>query len=44
MGSRGSVIPLFLEKSLTGNLNITDPNMARFNITLEQATEMVFGF
>lgn len=41
MGSRGSVIPLFLEKSKTGNLTITDPNMTRFNITLEQATKMV---
>ena len=42
MGSRGSVIPLFLEKSLEGYLPITDPTMTRFNITLEQASEMVF--
>ena len=42
MGSRGSVIPLFLEKAMHGNLPITDPTMTRFNITLEQASEMVF--
>ena len=42
MGSRGSVIPLFLEKSSSGTLPITDPTMTRFNITLDQATDMVF--
>tara|TARA_B100001989_G_scaffold223163_1_gene176950 strand:+ start:10981 stop:12012 length:1032 start_codon:yes stop_codon:yes gene_type:complete len=42
MGSRGSVIPLFLEKAPTGTLPITDPNMTRFNITLDQAADMVF--
>ena len=42
MGSRGSVIPLFLKRSDTGVLPITDPNMTRFNITLEEASEMVF--
>jgi UDP-N-acetylglucosamine 4,6-dehydratase len=42
MGSRGSVIPFFLEKRSTGVLPITDPNMTRFNISLEEGVEMVF--
>jgi len=41
LGSRGSVIPLFLEKRKTGILPITDPRMTRFWITLEQAVEFV---
>lgn len=41
MGSRGSVIPLFLEKAKTGVLPITDPAMTRFNISLREAVEMV---
>ena len=41
MGSRGSVIPFFLEKRKTGVLPITDPSMTRFNITLEEGVEMV---
>ena len=36
MGSRGSVIPFFLEMKRTGVLPITDPNMTRFNILLRQ--------
>ena len=42
MGSRGSVIPFFLEKRKTGVLPITDPNMTRFNISLEEGADMVF--
>jgi UDP-N-acetylglucosamine 4,6-dehydratase (inverting) len=42
MGSRGSVIPFFLEKRKTGVLPITDPEMTRFNISLEEGVEMVF--
>lgn len=42
MGSRGSVIPFFMEKAKTGILPITDPNMTRFNISLEDGVEMVF--
>tara|TARA_B100000212_G_scaffold66408_1_gene46182 strand:- start:28 stop:1050 length:1023 start_codon:yes stop_codon:yes gene_type:complete len=42
MGSRGSVIPLFLKESKKGVLPITDESMTRFNITLEDATTMVF--
>ena len=34
MGSRGSVIPFFLEKAKTDVLPITDPAMTRFNISL----------
>jgi len=41
MGSRGSVIPFFLNKAQSGILPITDPNMTRFNITLEEGVEMV---
>jgi len=42
MGSRGSVIPFFLEKRKTGTLPITDPEMTRFNISLEEGVDMVF--
>ncbi len=41
MGSRGSVIPFFLDKTKTGVLPITDPAMTRFNITLTEGVEMV---
>ena len=41
MGSRGSVIPLFLEKAKSGVLPITDPKMTRFNISLKEGVEMV---
>jgi UDP-N-acetylglucosamine 4,6-dehydratase len=42
MGSRGSVIPFFMEKRKTGVLPITDPAMTRFNISLEEGVDMVF--
>lgn len=41
MGSRGSVIPFFLEKAKTGVLPITDPKMTRFNISLKEGVAMV---
>lgn len=41
MGSRGSVIPFFLDKVKTGVLPITDPAMTRFNISLRQGVDMV---
>jgi UDP-N-acetylglucosamine 4,6-dehydratase (inverting) len=41
MGSRGSVIPFFLEKRKTGSLPITDPAMTRFNISLQEGVDMV---
>ena len=43
MGSRGSVIPFFNNKKSTGSLPITDPNMTRFMISLEDAVDLV-GF
>ena len=41
VGSRGSVIPYFMKFKDNGYLPITDPNMTRFWITLEQAVEFV---
>ncbi|MDD3744540.1 MAG: UDP-N-acetylglucosamine 4,6-dehydratase (inverting) [Lentimicrobiaceae bacterium] len=42
MGSRGSVIPFFMDKAKHGDsLPITDKNMTRFNISLEDGVEMV---
>jgi UDP-N-acetylglucosamine 4,6-dehydratase len=42
MGSRGSVIPFFLEKSQRGeSLPITDKRMTRFWISIEEATRFV---
>jgi UDP-N-acetylglucosamine 4,6-dehydratase/5-epimerase len=41
MGSNGSVIPFFLKKKESGVLPITDPNMTRFNISLEDGVKMV---
>ncbi len=41
MGSRGSVIPFFLERRKSGVLPITDPNMTRFNISLDEGVDMV---
>lgn len=42
MGSRGSVIPLFLKKKGSGSLPITDTRMSRFMISLEQGVELVW--
>jgi UDP-N-acetylglucosamine 4,6-dehydratase (inverting) len=41
MGSRGSVVPFFLEKRSSGVLPITDPDMTRFNISLQDGVDMV---
>lgn len=41
MGSRGSVIPFFMNLAKTGRLPITDPQMTRFNISLDEGVEMV---
>jgi UDP-N-acetylglucosamine 4,6-dehydratase (inverting) len=41
MGSRGSVIPFFLSRRASGVLPITDPEMTRFNITLDEGVDMV---
>lgn len=46
MASRGSVIPLFVEQIKTGQpLTITDPNMTRYMMTLDDAVDLVlFAF
>jgi len=41
MGSRGSVIPFFLDRARSGVLPITDPAMTRFNISLSEGVGMV---
>lgn len=42
MGSNGSVIPFFIDKKKNGEgLPITDPNMTRFNISLQGGVDMV---
>lgn len=41
MGSNGSVMPFFLKKRKEGVLPITDPNMTRFNITLQEGVDLV---
>lgn len=43
VGSRGSVIPLFLQKRKEGVLPITDERMTRFWITLEQGAALVLN-
>lgn len=42
-GSRGSVIPLFLRQRKTGTLQITDPRMTRFWITIEQGVRFALN-
>ena len=46
MASRGSVIPLFVEQIKNGQpLTVTEPNMTRFLMSLEEAVELVvFAF
>lgn len=46
MASRGSVIPLFLDQIKSGkNITITDPEMTRFMMTLQDAVDLViFAF
>jgi UDP-N-acetylglucosamine 4,6-dehydratase/5-epimerase len=42
MASRGSVIPLFLEQLRSGKpLTVTDPNMTRFLMSLEESVDLV---
>ncbi|MGB4334688.1 MAG: UDP-N-acetylglucosamine 4,6-dehydratase (inverting) [Chromatiaceae bacterium] len=41
LGSRGSVVPFFLARRKTGILPITDPEMTRFNICLQEGVDMV---
>jgi len=42
MGSRGSVIPFFIMKKISGVLPITHEDMTRFNILLEEGVNLVF--
>jgi len=42
LGSRGSVVPTFVNQIKTGQkITITDPNMTRFNITMNQALALI---
>ena len=43
MGSRGSVIPFFMNKRSDGFIPITDERMTRFNITLEDGVQLVLN-
>jgi UDP-N-acetylglucosamine 4,6-dehydratase len=43
VGSRGSVIPLFLDQRDSGKVTITDPRMTRFWITLDQGVQFVIS-
>jgi UDP-N-acetylglucosamine 4,6-dehydratase len=43
VGSRGSVIPVFLEQRKRGRITITDPRMTRFWLTLEHGVRFVIG-
>jgi UDP-N-acetylglucosamine 4,6-dehydratase len=43
VGSRGSVVPLFLKLKRTGIIPLTDPRMTRFWITLDQGVEFVLA-
>ena len=43
VGSRGSVVPIFLEQASSGQLTITDDRMTRFWITLPQAVDFVLS-
>ena len=43
LGSRGSIIPKFIEQITSGKkITVTDPNMTRFNITMDQALDLIF--
>ena len=41
VGSRGSVVPIFLQQKSAGKLTITDERMTRFWLTLEQGVRFV---
>jgi UDP-glucose 4-epimerase len=42
MASRGSVIPLFVQQVMAGKpITVTDPNMTRFMMTLDDAVDLV---
>lgn len=41
MASKGSVIPFFYEQKKTGEIPITDPEMTRFNITIDEGVKLI---
>jgi UDP-N-acetylglucosamine 4,6-dehydratase/UDP-glucose 4-epimerase len=42
LGSRGSIVPLFIDQITSGKkITITDPTMTRFNITMDQALDLI---
>jgi UDP-N-acetylglucosamine 4,6-dehydratase len=41
VGSKGSVVPLWVEQAKSGELKLTDPDMTRFWITLTEAVDLV---
>ena len=42
LGSRGSILPIFVESIVSeGKVHVTDPTMTRFNITLNEAVDLV---
>ncbi|HUS06515.1 MAG TPA: UDP-N-acetylglucosamine 4,6-dehydratase (inverting) [Bryobacteraceae bacterium] len=41
LGSRGSVVPLFIRQRASGKITVTEPRMTRFWITLEQGVRFV---
>jgi UDP-N-acetylglucosamine 4,6-dehydratase len=43
VGSRGSVIPLFQKQRESGSITITNPDMTRFLITLQQGVDFVLS-
>jgi UDP-N-acetylglucosamine 4,6-dehydratase len=43
VGSRGSVVPLFLDQRKKGSLTVTDPRMTRFWLTVERGAEFVIS-
>ena len=43
VGSRGSVVPIFLQQKASGRLTITDERMTRFWLTLEQGVRFVIN-
>ena len=43
LGSRGSLVPTLVNQALSKNeITITDPNMTRFNITMNEALDLIF--
>jgi UDP-N-acetylglucosamine 4,6-dehydratase len=43
LGSRGSVVPVFLEQSKNNVFTVTEPNMTRFTLTINQAINFVLN-